>query len=80
MSLREVVDHDGDRGSVKDLLEETEDSLSVITHSESEVAYLSATDASGSHEQHTWANDDRVGSSSLCSLLGELDGSSSGSA
>ena len=35
--LREVVDHDRDRGSVHDLLEEADDSSSVVTHSESEV-------------------------------------------
>ena len=37
LDLREVVDHDGDGGGIKDLLEETEDRLSVITHSKSEV-------------------------------------------
>jgi hypothetical protein len=39
VDLREVVDHDGDGGGIEDLLEETEDGLSVITHGESEVAF-----------------------------------------
>ena len=39
VDLREVVDHDGNRGSIHDLLEETKNSLSVIAHGESEVAF-----------------------------------------
>lgn len=39
VDLREVVDHNGDGGGIEDLLEETEDRLSVITHGESEVAF-----------------------------------------
>jgi hypothetical protein len=39
VDLREVVDHNGDGGGIEDLLEETEDSLSVISHSESKVPF-----------------------------------------
>jgi hypothetical protein len=39
VDLREVVDHDGNGGGIEDLLEETEDRLSVITHGESEVPF-----------------------------------------
>ena len=39
VNLREVVDHDGDGGGIEDLLEETKDSLSVISHSESKVPF-----------------------------------------
>ena len=38
VDLREIVNHNGNGGSIHDLLEETKDRLSVITHSESEVA------------------------------------------
>jgi hypothetical protein len=77
---REVVDHDGDGGSIEDLLEETEDRLSVITHGESEVALEISSTGSYLEPQRTRADDNRVGSSSLGSLLGELNGGSSGSA
>jgi hypothetical protein len=78
--LREVVDHNGDGGGIEDLLEETEDRLSVITHGEGEVALEVSSTGSYRLPQRTRADDDRVSSSSLGSLLGELDGGSSGSA
>jgi hypothetical protein len=46
VDLREIVDHDGNGGGIENLLEETEDSLSIITHSESEVAFnISSTES-----------------------------------
>lgn len=42
VDVREVVNHDWNGRSIEDLLEEADDSSSIITHSESEVAYASA--------------------------------------